>query len=436
VDELIGLAKANPSGVSISSETATGKSTAFVASLAYRTTGAIWLLVPRIVLRDEYQNPWLTMDTIVKLSRGVPDDGSRVKVMTYGHYLARVRAGTGPEDSDFVLMDEFGEREPDMGLAYHATGGVKFLLSATPNLLYAPHATVKVVPIPRPFEEPTPIRLGLPVVGLIQEALREHPGEQRLLVIVPGIPEAASTAQALRDLGRVATAVSSKARSIPKIGDIVATQIVDSGVDIPGITIVIDKGLRVVQDKGKTLVLPTDPSVDKQRRGRTGRRNLGFVYTSLVAGTGEHPLPYPTYTRIMEEVSAREWLFATLGIQDSTEVYSYFDASRIDPRMSFKTGEILTTNEKTSLAGWWCLACSGIPTHQVDQAYDDIVTRGWSEKDDAISQMLNRAYGQVGLLPRTRIARLLASRPFAVRMNGQEYRPLAMRIEDGCVYAV
>jgi hypothetical protein len=434
--QLLVDAKENPAGVTVVAATATGKSTMFPASLLGLTQNQVWLLLPRVILTKEYQNPWLCPDTFVRLAKDVKDDGSRLKVCTYGHYLARVRSGFGPRDGDLVLMDEFGEREPDMGLAYFATRNPKFLLSATPNEIYSPGATHRVVPIPRPFEEPTPTRLGLPTTGLIQEALREHGGPQRLLVIVPGITEANEVTQALRDLGRVATTLWAGQPKVPQAGDIVATQVVDSGVDIPGITIVVDKGVRVVQDKGITQIQPTSPDVDTQRRGRTGRRNQGWVYTSLVAGTGRPPTPYPTYTRIMEEVTARSWLFERLGIHDPTEPYPFGVASRIDHRMAIKYDYELTTNEVVSLSAWWCLSCGGQEPDVTNKMYDRITLRGWTEHDEGISQMLNRAYGQTGLLPRKDIAHIIAAYPFYVMINGVERRPMRMRVENGAVHAV
>jgi hypothetical protein len=408
----------------------------FPASLLGLTHAQVWLLLPRVILTKEYQNPWLTPDTFVRLAKDAKDDGSRLKVCTYGHYLARVRSGMGPRDDDIVLMDEFGEREPDMGLAYFATRQKKFLLSATPSRLYSPDSLVRVIPIPRPFEEPTPTRLGLPVTGLVQEALADHPGPQRLQVIVPGIGEAQEVTQALRDLGRVATTLWAGQPRVPASGDIVATQVVDSGIDIPGITLLIDKGVRVVQNQGITQVLPTDPSTDIQRRGRTGRRSQGWVYTTLLAGTGAQPTPYPSYTRIMEEVSARAWLFARLGIEDTTAVYPFGVASRIDHRMRIHTEEALTTNELVSLSAWWALACNRCEPWEADKAYDRITLRGWTDTDEGISQMLNRAFGQTGLLPRQAIAHILAEHPFRVTIGGVERSPTRMRIENGSVHAL
>jgi hypothetical protein len=68
--------------------------------------------------------------------------------------------------------------------------------------------------------------------------------------------------------------------------------------------------------------------------------------------------------------------------------------------------------------------------------YDRITLRGWTEHDEGISQMLNRAYGQTGLLPRKDIAHIIAAYPFYVMINGVERRPMRMRVENGAVHAV
>nr|UQT02536.1 putative polyprotein [Red mite associated hypovirus 1] len=427
--ELYEAARISNCGIIVMAETATGKSTAFVAALSKVVKGRIWLLVPRIVLRQEYQNPWLVIDEIVKLDRHTIDTGARIAVCTYGHFISRaLHAGILTKD-DLVLMDEFHENEPDMGICYHGTQVPKILMSATPTTIYATDAPVHTIPIPRPFKEPTPVRLDLPVVAIIQEALRKHAGEQRLLVIVPGVREAEAIATALDSLGRQATVLSGARRAVPEKGDIVATQIVDSGMDIPGITIVIDKGQRVVSDKGKIKVQPSDPSTDKQRRGRTGRRNDGFVYTHLRAGTGTPPTPYPTYTRIMEDSTSRQWLLDKLGIGYDLYPYSVDIRSRIDPRMRL-LGDY-TRAEEISLSAWWALSCNGVTREEADKTYDSICIYGWDEDSEVIRQLLLRAFGTSDLLSRLTITPILMTTPFEVVYKAVPRRTYQVRIEDG-----
>jgi hypothetical protein len=235
-------------------------------------------------------------------------------------------------------------------------------------------------------------------------------------------------------LGREAHVLSGKQRKVPLTGDIVATQVVDSGIDIPGITIVIDKGKRIVSHKGETMSWDTDASVDKQRRGRTGRRNEGYVYTHTRAGTGDKPVPYPTYTRMMEEWSYRDRLFEILGIEDRVEMAPLDRRSRLDPRM-----ELLPCVNRTievSLNAWWALSCSGLSNEEADKAYDQITTIGWTEHTEGVSQMLSRAYGQTYVAPRSEIAGLLRSFPFQVVLDGMRYRPLSMRISNGNIIPV
>jgi hypothetical protein len=331
-------------------------------------------------------------------------------------------------------LDEFGESEPDMALAYYKTNGRKFLMSATPDFTFAKNAKIRVIPFPRPFPEPVPVRLDLPVMEMIQEALRERPGPQRLLVMVPGLIEAGTIAQSLLSMGREATVLSGKHRKVPLTGDVVATQVVDSGIDIPGITIVVDKGRRIVSNKGTTSSWPTDPSTDKQRRGRTGRRNEGFVYTHIQAGTGDKPVPYPLYTRMMEESSYRMRLFEDLGITDAVEMAPLHRRSRIDPRMSLLPQVDLA--QESALSAWWCFSCLGLSNSEANKLYDRVATMGWTEETEGISQMLNRAFSRTFLLPRVDIAPILASFPYAVRVDGYEYRPMGMRIADGRITPV
>jgi len=104
--------------------------------------------------------------------------------------------------------------------------------------------------------------------------------------------------------------------------------------------------------------------------------------------------------------------------------------------MRFQTETELWTNAKVSLSAWWCLSCNGSSPSEADSQYDRIVNHGWGEHDEGVSQMLNRAFGQTGLIPRAILAPILAEFPFRVMIDGLERAPMTMRIENGEVHAI
>nr|QED42897.1 unknown [Mycosphaerella hypovirus A] len=426
-----------PRGIFISAPTATGKSTGFPAAiLAAEPRCNVWLLTPRVLLRETYKNPWLHTTEVNKLQRNSVITDARLKISTYGHFNARLKSGSIVGEHDFVLLDEFHEADPEMGLACfnlrkHCR---KAYLSATYSALFAPEADVYQVGIPRPFSEPIPTRLGLDAVGLFNEAVRDHPTEVgRTLVICPGRQECSRVQVAISQLGYPATVVSSDQRSFPPRGVIVATQVVDSGVDIdPPVNVVIDTGRRVASHRGRTHVWPTDYLTDKQRRGRAGRRGEGWVYTSLDAGSGDTPVTYPTYCRMIGEEAGRTWLFERLGILDDLEIVER--PSAIDRRMALmvNTQDPLVIR---SLYAYWLLACTPDSDRAIAAKYDNVVRNGWPETLEGQARILERFTRETQILPRSMIAQHLATVPFAIRQGGVVRRTNGLSILDGRIIA-
>jgi hypothetical protein len=95
------------------------------------------------------------------------------------------------------------------------------------------------------------------------------PKFKRILVIHPSSKKAQEYALKYKESGF--HALWAEDRNVPPTGHIIATQIADAGLTIPGCDLVIDSGMRVVNDKGQTKSVPVDKATSLQRRGRTGR---------------------------------------------------------------------------------------------------------------------------------------------------------------------
>lgn len=111
--------------IGITAGTGTGKSSWFVRALldemntrADMREKRIWLLVPRIILRDTASIPNLVENAgFQRLKKDVVlDTQTRVAVATYGHALGRVDQ---INNGDIVLLDEAGERDGNMIAILH-----------------------------------------------------------------------------------------------------------------------------------------------------------------------------------------------------------------------------------------------------------------------------------------------------------------------------
>jgi hypothetical protein len=288
----------------VSAPTGTGKSTFFVAAMLSQRRETkvhkIWLVFPRKILRDEWSIPFSFKHQ--KLMKGViKDSGSDVYLCTYGHFLTRLEQVD--MHNDLVLFDEFHERQGTMILAEQRYRGPVFLMSATPVTLTGLEDVATFAP---PLKQrhntvvhkvPSSGKKAPTVLDMWQLAANAYPDKMdRALVICPTVAEVRRTVAGLQWLGVTAFEVSSHSPKIPENGVIVATQIVDAGMDIkPPASILIDSGKCVSIDRGEFIhPLPwTDPERNKQRIGRVGRLKEGVVYQPASAGTGPRALNYP-----------------------------------------------------------------------------------------------------------------------------------------------
>lgn len=426
-------------GLILMADTGVGKSTALVGALKAHFP-RVWLLVPRIVLRDEYENMFYAESDIARLARGRRDDGQGLVVATYGYMRALMAAGGGIQPGELVVLDEFHEAESDMGIVWMRVRG-KFpclAVSATPKLTYMPKARIVVAPFKRRFAEPTPTRLDLGALDLWLEARREHPEEaKRALIVVPGVETANAIAEELVMMGVEAHALTRARRTVPRSGVIVATQIVDAGLNIrPPALVLVDEGWRVASDQGVLAKRASDPYTDKQRRGRVAREAEGFVYANPRAGTGPDTTPYPTWTGVCGDRAARAFVFEHLGITNRLWDWGAL-ASPVDAHMRLAIEDLhpdgmpLKRDTLVALCAMWLFRCESPSLAAADRTYDRVQLKGWGEHENGVRQMLHKNIGSNYLVPREEITHALALMPFEVRDAGAPRRVDFIRVQKG-----
>lgn len=420
---IVAAAERNPAGVLVQAPTATGKSTAFVAALLRERPGSrVWLLLPRIVLRQEYANPWLPEGAIVKLAAGLADTGAPLVVATYGHALARVAGGGGPAASDFVIFDEAHENLPEMGIAFHEMPGRRIIASATPRLLFCEGYDTIVLDLPRPYAAPTPIRLPMDALSLWQEA-RQTPGvdTSRCLFVLPTLAECDAVRDALLSAGEMATTLTSRARRVAPAGHIVATSIVDTGLTIvPAPTCLIDSGETVASHLGQVRRLATSEATDTQRQGRVGRLAEAAVFTSTKAATGPDPIAVAPFSRLATlRPRVRAALLEAYGARlFLTEVADHgLTPSPLDPFMALNY-PARDRSLDASLAALWWLRCESGDVRRAADVYTTLETTGWSEHYEGLHRLLASYAGGAWLAPLSTLQLVLSHGPFWVVEHG------------------
>ncbi|SIQ65685.1 ATP-dependent helicase HrpB [Alkalispirochaeta americana] len=293
----------------------TGKSTLVPLFLAEAVPGEIWLLQPRrAAVRAVAQRlrtlagetapvGWITRD-----GRDLPRN-CRILVMTEGVFLRRLVANPELRGVSCLLLDEFHERSLAVDLS--------FVLARQAQDVFAPH--LRILILSATLDAAWVRSLGVPV--LEAEAKSHHleirylppgPGEseidqaagvalarlrrgrQGILVFLPGEGEIrrclerlkrnAPEATVLPLYGRQTPGEQNRALEPPKEGEqriVVATNVAETSLTIPGITCVIDGGLRrrPVIDRGRGVRRMVTDRISQasavQRAGRAGRTGPG-----------------------------------------------------------------------------------------------------------------------------------------------------------------
>ncbi|MEA3332428.1 MAG: ATP-dependent helicase HrpB [Pseudomonadota bacterium] len=268
---------------------------------------------------------------------------TRIEVVTEGVLTRYLQNDPALSDYGLVIFDEFHERhlQADLGLAF--TLQVQELLRSELKLMVmsatlaaleiaeflggAPLLEAKLVPFPVTtfHAENSLAKLSLPVVArTVVRALYETSGD--LLVFLPGAGEIRRLAELLREVGRqqendsaVVPKVEPKIEIIPLYGNlprelqdrafqfsqkrvspkgaspkeasmcrprkvVLATDIAESSLTVPGVRVVVDSGWRRIMrfdpasGMGRLETVKISRAAADQRRGRAAREGPGCCY--------------------------------------------------------------------------------------------------------------------------------------------------------------
>lgn len=303
--------------VSISAPTGTGKSYFMPREFIGRTIRGVTirqvlLLMPRRILCAEIGLP-----NIHWLKRGqVYDEKRRFITATYGHMLMRLRNKFVVPMDTLVLFDEAHEESPEMIAAVMMLlpANICVAATATPVFTNLPPLQHLELPVHRQYSTETVEMLGYDPLEALEWVRAERPNAlSRILWIEPSLRGCEKIADSLAQHGVPVTLVHAQARNIPETGHIVATQIVDAGINIKGITCVIDAGESIVNHLGCISRIRSPAYVREQRKGRTGRFCDG-LYISLCKPATLKPQAWPSVAQAVEDTTLCEMLHAPIKL--------------------------------------------------------------------------------------------------------------------------
>lgn len=338
----------------------TGKSTAFVRdALGSGHWPLVWILMPTNLLVNTYATDLIPEDRITRLFSAedvVPITG--VVVSTAG-LLAHHPPELVRHRTTLFLFDEAHMAQTEQIVAWvHVARMSRVMLTATPGGVLidnSPHLRSRTVegrtaatriterpavmqavnPDGTPNLSPTAASAQLEAFIAVKMALSRD-SLRRAVVVVPSIKLADRLVDTLRSSSFEATVVSSASPVCPLSGVVVATPVVDVGVNLaPPCPIMIDTGVVLVQrpcytdlDRldartfganfsgvaTKLEVVWSSSDAMVQRHGRVGRTIAGVVYSHPLAGTGPPP-PYRANVLLMLKWSSLPQVAEISGVK-------------------------------------------------------------------------------------------------------------------------
>ncbi|MBK6907883.1 MAG: ATP-dependent RNA helicase HrpA [Rhodocyclaceae bacterium] len=291
---------------------------------------------------------------------------SYIKLMTDGILLAETQTDPLLRQYDTILIDEAHERSLNIDFML---GYLKSVLARRRELkLIVTSATLdaerfskhfdgapvievsgRLYPIEtryRPFEEQKDADLNSAIVDAVSEAHREGPGD--VLVFLPGEREIREAAEALRKhhppglevvpLFARQTAVEQARVFQPHQGRrvVLATNVAETSLTVPGIRYVIDSGLARVKrysHRNKVEQLQVEPiaqAAANQRAGRCGRVSAGVCFRLYGEEDFAKRMPYTEPEILRSSLAGVILRMKSLGLGD-VEDFPFLEAPL--PRM-------------------------------------------------------------------------------------------------------
>ncbi len=288
----------------------TGKTTRLPPALLERVQGAVWVLEPRrIAARGAARRVARERGSAIGAEVGYAVRGearrsaqTRLLYVTVGVFLRAVVDDPFLEGIGAVVVDEFHERSVEMDLAIALLRAVQrelrddlavVVMSAT--LDAEPVAAFLDAPVHTAETRRFPVEISYdprpdprPLEDRVAEAVRGLRGHHDLLVFLPGVAEirkvAAQIPGALELHGRVGLERQDAVLRRSSGGRVIlATNVAESAVTVPGVRAVVDSGLvrELWQDRSTGLdrleLRPIAVDAAEQRAGRAGREGPGKV---------------------------------------------------------------------------------------------------------------------------------------------------------------
>ena len=309
----VASALADGRSVVVTAPPGTGKSTVLPAALLDRLPGRILVTQPRrlatrmLAARTAQLRGSSVGEEVGFAVRGERREGAatRLLYLTEGLLLRRLLAGSGGSSDDVVVLDEFHERSIDADLllgvlqdrgirvvvasATLDAAGIAASLGAVPLSVDARLHPVTIGHRKAPSVEPV-WNLAAEAVASVLEDPEDDGGD--ILIFMPGRREIERTMETCARVARQleirplhgGLTAGEQDRAVSDQGTrriVVATNIAETSITIPRVTVVIDAGLARIDrfDPGRDLPSLTTEPVDRasavQRAGRAGRLRPG-----------------------------------------------------------------------------------------------------------------------------------------------------------------
>jgi len=349
-----------------------------------------------------------------KLRKNVPIDlreRTNFYIMTYGHFNVRYR--NSPELRDLctnaiVMFDEFHELSADLLQSYD-------LLNHSYSKLLLSSATPTGIPeIPSvSWSSGFPNRHKLIVIERDDTTLNmhnficKHPDyakygkdDGQIIIREPVKKNLAKVAEGLAEAGephKRACHVLSRDNAdepIPSDKLVIATNIINAGVDLPGRSLMIDAGKTRGYHRNNWLDnIWTSPLEYEQIRGRVGRSRDSVYLVNPKAGTGKILKPYASITNFMYPTVASHFQVAQL-----TNYHPNPEKSLAIPIYPFLTASL--NNNMTNEEYYCCLLVLIIEADQLsdetaNQLYRDLASEIETDNNSYLYHTLTSLPGHI-----------------------------------------
>jgi len=183
-------------------------------------------------------------------------------------------------------------------------------------------------------------------------------------------------------------------RIVPDHGHLIATQIVDAGINIKGITCVIDTGTMLINHKGSMELWLSDVTNAAQRKGRTGRFCDG-LYISLHTPGKEKQVSYPSLASYFEDP-------ARYSIYEISSSLQRITSMAVTPLLWNGFAGVdnqISDDELLSLSTWHYIRLNEPRPEVVQQRYQKVFNGKPDERDDYIFSLVLKNEGSLVPLP-------------------------------------